>query len=140
MHYEAVRVDLLYVLAFLQGHLAKSLCLWMAGVNEVAGILKREYPLVFLGTLGCLATVGSQDLANINVFVLEEAICGFGLCPICACLVNGAFRSVREPVAQLDQSCIESFVTETDFREFLLRPTGVVFVVHCVPPHLLLTC
>jgi len=123
------------VLAFLQGYCAESRRFGVTGVDEVAGILNREDRLVRLGALGCLASVGCQDLADLNVLVLEKAVCGFGFCPICAGLVDGAFWRVREPVAQRDQPCIEPLLAESDIRKFLSSPMRLVFAVHCAPPH-----
>jgi hypothetical protein len=66
----------------------------VTGVNEVAGILNGENRFVPIGALDRLAAMGCEDLSDRNVLVLEKAVCGFGLCPISASLIDRAFRSV----------------------------------------------
>ena len=77
----------------------------MTGVDEVTGILQSKNGPVSFGALRSFVAVGRQDLTDLNVVVLEEAICGFGLRPIRACLVDGGeilpalfLRSFREKI------------------------------------------
>lgn len=74
----------------------------MTGIDEVTGVLKREDCLVLPGPPGRLIAVGRHDAADIDILVLEKAVGGFGFRPIRSGLVDGAFRRIREAVAQFD--------------------------------------
>jgi hypothetical protein len=66
----------------------------VAGIDKIAGVLECEHRVVMLGALAGLVAMGGQNLVGLNGFVAKEAIGGLGLCPIRACLVDGAFRRV----------------------------------------------
>jgi hypothetical protein len=76
--------------------------------------------------------MGSHYGGAVDALVLEKPISCLCFRPVLTGLVYRAFWCIGKSAAQVNQPLVPPLVTQIDFGKFLLGPTRIIFIFHCI--------